>query len=143
MMKRIMIIAMAAAIAATSCGERKTEKKDISPEAVVETFNRALTAGDFDKARALCDSTSMNGWLEGYARTWKDLENKDGNALSIASAILSEAGFEVEKIEKTDGGRAVHYRIEAEGTSKRKRAELKKEEGEWKITSIADSNLAE
>lgn len=121
-----------------ACGDSKGSKGEMSPEAVVETFNKAIASGDFDKAAGLCDTVAMNAYLESYISAWKEMQEKDSSVLAIASSILSEAALTIEGTEKTDAGRAVYYRIEAEGKSKRKMAALKKEEGEWRVETITD-----
>ena len=61
------------------------------------------------------------------------------SVLAIASSLLGEAEFKVEKTEKTDEGRDVYYSIEADGHLKNKVASLGKEEGEWRVERIADA----
>ncbi len=125
-----------ALLAAFSCGETK---KVMEPEEVVEAFCRAVAAGDFDAACALCDTTSMNGYLENYRETMDSLQKKDSSALMIASSLLAGAEFEVIGTEKNGDERAITYRLAAEGNAKSRKATVKKEEGEWKVTAITDT----
>lgn len=111
----------------------------MEPEAVIEAFTRHIAAGDFEQASALCDTTSMQGYINDCISTWERLEKKDSSTLAIASSLLTEAEFKIEKTEKADGGRYIYYCIEAEGTSKKKKATLIKEEGEWRVGMITDA----
>lgn len=131
-------VATTTVLSVISCGGNKDSKGEMSPEEVVETFNRAITSGDFDKAAGLCDTVAMNAYLESYINAWNEMQEKDSSVLAIASSILSEAALTIEGTEKTDTGRTVYYRIEAEGKSKRKMAALRKEEGEWRVETITD-----
>ena len=121
-----------------SCGGSKNSYTEMSPEAVEESFNKALASGDFEKVSGLCDTVSMKPYLENYINVWKEIQEKDSSALAIASSILSEAVLTIERSEKTEAGRAVYYRIGTEEKSKRKIAVLKKEEGEWRVETITD-----
>lgn len=140
-MKNILKYAAVAAIASLSiisCRVNRESKMEMDPKEVVETFSRAIASGDFEKASSLCDTVSMRTYLENWISIRKEMEEKDSSILAIASSILSEAGITIESSEKTETGRAVYYRIEAEGKSKRKMAALKKEEGEWRVEAITD-----
>ena len=137
-MKNILKYVYVAAIAAlsiVSCRSSQESHRELEPEEVVETFSRAIVSGDFEKAASLSDTVSMRTYLENCISIWKE---KDSSILAIASSILSEAGITIESSEKTETGRAVYYRIEAEGKNKRKMAALKKEEGEWRVEAITD-----
>lgn len=111
----------------------------MGPEAVVEAFTRHIAAGEFEQALGLCDTTSMQDYIERCISVWESLQKKDSSVLAIASSLLGEAEFKVEKTEKTDEGRDVYYSIEAEGHLKNKVASLGKEEGEWRVERIADA----
>lgn len=140
-MKNILKYASVAAIAAlsiVSCKSSQESHRELEPEEVVETFSRAIVSGDFEKAASLSDTVSMRTYLENCISIWKEMQEKDSSILAIASSILSEAGITIESSEKTETGRAVYYRIEAEGKNKRKMAALKKEEGEWRVEAITD-----
>jgi hypothetical protein len=117
------------------------EKKAMGPEAAVETFCRAVAAGDFETAGGLCDTVSMKGYLDEWRKVWNDLQKEDSSALAIASSMLSGAEIEVIRTERNGEKRTVLYRIEAEGNSKTRTATVKNEEGEWKVEEISDANL--
>ena len=117
------------------------EKKAMGPEAAVETFCRAVAAGDFETAGGLCDTVSMKGYLDEWRKVWNDLQKEDSSALAIASSMLSGAEIEVIRTERNGEKRTVLYRIEAEGNSKTRTATVKNEEGEWKIEEISDASL--
>ena len=119
------------------------EKKAMGPEAAVETFCRAVAAGDFETAGGLCDTVSMKGYLDEWRKVWNDLQKEDSSALAIASSMLSGAEIEVIRTERNGEKRTVLYRIEAEGKSKTRTATVKNEEGEWKIEEISDASLEE
>ncbi len=133
---RYIIICTAAALMTASCYEKK---EAMAPEAVVEAFSRAVVSGDFDAARALCDTVSMNSYLANYQEVMNSLQKEDSCALSIASAILAGAEFEVMDIRKDGDERTVQYRLKTEGGEKTRKATVRKEEGEWKVTAITDA----
>ena len=117
------------------------EEKSMGPEAAVETFCRAVAAGDFETAGGLCDTVSMKGYLDEWRKVWNDLQKEDSSALAIASSMLSGAEIEVIRTERNGEKRTVLYRIEAEGNSKTRTATVKNEEGEWKVEEISDASL--
>ena len=117
------------------------EKEAMGPEAAVETFCRAVAAGDFETAGGLCDTVSMKGYLDEWRKVWNDLQKEDSSALAIASSMLSGAEIEVIRTERNGEKRTVLYRIEAEGNSKTRIATVKNEEGEWKVEEISDASL--
>ena len=117
------------------------EKKAMGPEAAVETFCRAVAAGDFETADELCDTVSMKRYLDEWRKVWNDLQKEDSSALAIASSMLSGAEIEVIRTERNGEKRTVLYRIEAEGNSKTRTATVKNEEGEWKVEEISDASL--
>jgi hypothetical protein len=117
------------------------EMKAMGPEAAVETFCRAVAAGDFETAGGLCDTVSMKGYLDEWRKVWNDLQKEDSSALAIASSMLSGAEIEVIRTERNGEKRTVLYRIEAEGNSKTRTATVKNEEGEWKVEEISDASL--
>lgn len=135
----IICVATAAISLAACKGGEAGKKADMGPEAVVEAFTRHIASGEFDNALELCDTSSMQEYVSECIREWDRLQKQDSSVLAIASSILSKADFKVEKTEKTDEGRQVYYSIETEGASKRKIAELRKEEGEWRVRTITDA----
>lgn len=138
-MRRVVGYIIVAAVLAIGCKGGETGKKTaMGPEDVVEAFTRHIAAGAFEDALALCDTTSMQAYIDQCATVRAKLEKKDSCVLAIASSLLSEAEFNVEKTEKTEDGRDVFYSIKTEGHSKRKKASLTKEEGEWRVKMITD-----
>ena len=125
-------------IAAVLIWKNKGKDDVMEPEAVVQTFNKALAEGDFETAGRLCDTLSMKEYLENYIILWNKLQQDDSTALAIASSILEESALTIEKTERVEGCRMIYYRIEAGGVEKRKTAKLKKEEGEWRVETITD-----
>ena len=138
--KVIFGLIVAAAMIMVSCGGNGGGQAD-GPEAVVTAFNRAMASGDWDEASGLCDTSSMEGYISAYQEAWDYLHKQDSSVMMIASQMLSAASVEVVKVEKIDGGRSVHYIIEAEGMRKERKALVSKdEEGAWKVTAITDAN---
>ena len=111
----------------------------MGPAEVVEAFNRAVTAGDFDKASELCDTVAMKDYLESYKEAWDTLNAEDSTILSIASSILEKAVIKVEDINKEGYKRVVLYSLEADGHSKTRKAVVRKEEGAWRVEMISDA----
>ena len=91
---------------------------------MVESFNRAITAGDFVTASALCDTVLMQNYLDSYREAWEALMDEDSTALSIASAILSGTVLEITSVEKEDKDRCVKYRLDADGRKKERMARV-------------------
>ena len=121
------------------CFSGNGDTKKEGPEAGVEDFFRALTAGDWEQACCLCDTAVMDGYLKEYRLSWEKLNQEDSSALRIASSVLANATVEIRKVEKAQDGRAVLFTIEAEGMQKDRRAMVKKnEEGAWQIAEITD-----
>lgn len=138
---KYLIVAAGMVMAAGCGGNNAEEKKAMGPEAAVETFCRAVAAGDFETAGGLCDTVSMKGYLDEWRKVWNDLQKEDSSALAIASSMLSGAEIEVIRTERNGEKRTVLYRIEAEGNSKTRTATVKNEEGEWKVEEISDASL--
>lgn len=121
-----------------ACGGRTAQTKQDPPEAVVEAFNRAITAGDFDKAESLCDKAMMKDYLDSYKEAWEGLSAEDSSALAIASSILSEAILDITDIRKADDKRIVCYTLEADGHRKERSATVRKEDERWIVERITD-----
>ncbi|MBR5013405.1 MAG: DUF4878 domain-containing protein [Bacteroidales bacterium] len=138
---KYLIVAAGMVMAAGCGGNNAEEEKAMEPEAAVETFCRAVAAGDFETAGGLCDTVSMKGYLDEWRKVWNDLQKEDSSALAIASSMLSGAEIEVIRTERSGEKRTVLYRIEAEGNSKTRTATVKNEEGEWKVEEISDASL--
>ncbi len=133
---KYIFICTAAVFTLASCNEKK---EAMTPEAVVETFCRAVAAGDFDSARRLCDTVSMDGYMKNYQKAMDSLQKKDSSATAVAVSLLSGAEFEVNGTERKGDERIIRYTLKTEGNTKTKKATLKKEEGEWKVKEITDA----
>ena len=114
------------------------EKKAMEPEEVAEQFCRAVAGGEFGQARELCDTVAMKDYLNDQEASWKMLEQVDSSAFSIASQMLKNIDFTVEDIVKEGEERHLFTSIGFNGSNKGKLIILKKEEGEWKVSQIAD-----
>ena len=128
---------LGASVLLTGCGTEQ-EKKVLSPEETVEAFTRHIVSGEFDKARSLCDTVMMKDYIDDWMQAWERLEQKDSSVLAIASSFLAGADIHIERSEKSDTGRNIYYRIEAEGQSRKRIAKVRKEEGEWRVETITD-----
>ena len=114
------------------------EKKVMEPEEVAEQFCRAVAGGEFEQAWALCDTVTMRDYLNEQEASWNMLEQVDSSAFSIASEMLRNIDFTVEDIVKEGEERHLFTSIGFNGSNKGKLIILKKEEGEWKVSQIAD-----
>ena len=133
---RNLLILTIITVLMTGCFQGK--KAELGPEETLETFYRVLCTGDFDSAAALCDSLSMDGYIDGYRRVFAEC---DSTVRVIASDILSEMAVTVTDVEKSGQSRTVFYELTAtDGYSKGKVATLRKEEGAWKIEAVTDRN---
>lgn len=140
-MKHRLILVLVCVAALSSCGQQKGGAEvENTPEAVVEAFNRAVTAGDFSKAWTLVDSLGMKDYMDSYKEAWDTLMEQDSTALEIAGTLLSGAVIEIQRTEKNGPQRHVYYRLEADGRNKERCAVVRKEEGEWKIVSVTNAN---
>lgn len=123
----------------SSCGSPSAKEQPMGPEDTVVAFNRAITAGDFTQASALCDTVSMKDYLESYAEAWEVISREDSSALAIASSILSGAVIEIKDVKKADDRRIVSYTLEADGHKKQRSATVRKEGKQWKVERITDA----
>lgn len=119
-------------------GNDRDKSSGLGPAETVEAFCRAVTAGDFDKASSLCDTVSMQRYLESHMEAWEKILKEDSTSLAIASDILSKAVMNTLSIEKDGDRRIVVYTLEADGHRKERRAAVKKEAGAWKVETITD-----
>lgn len=134
-MKKFLILTVLS-ISMTACVNGG--KTELGPEDTLKTFYSSLCAGDFDQAECHCDPVGMAEYLNGFRSTW---EGADITSREIASDILSETEVEIDDVVKDGQKRTVTYTLTAaDGTYKKKTAELRKEEGEWKIERIIDKD---
>ena len=134
-----MMMAAALLAMAAGCGRRGTVP--LGPAEVVVAFTQAVAAGRTAEAMELCDSSLMKGYIQEYAHALSDKAALDSAATSIATGILSEIRITVTDMSKAKGSRTVFYTVEnIYGDHKDKIAEVKEEEGEWKVTEIRDRN---
>lgn len=138
-MKHKIFITIAAMLMMAGCGERKEETVNLGPEETVEAFCRAVAGGEFEKAKTLCDTVAMNGYIERYSEALTMQARKDSGAVAIAAAELAKTVFTVDDIVRDGENRHVHYTICAgEGMNKKKTATVKRTEGVWKVEEITD-----
>jgi len=112
----------------------------MGPEETVEAFCRAVTAGQWSQAEALCDTLSMKEYMDSHKEAWATLQAEDSCTLAIAEAILADTVMTIEEVRKEDDRRVVSYTLAADGNSKTRMAVLKKEAGEWRVERITDAN---
>lgn len=133
-----VVIGIAAAVVILTCGKGKSDS--MGPEETVEAFCKAVTAGEWDEAEALCDTLAMKEYLDSHKEAWEELRKEDENILKIAEALLADTVMTIEDVKKEDDRRVISYTLTADGNSKTKKATLKKEEGEWRVEGITDAN---
>ena len=124
-------------VALNGCGERSVE---LGPAETIEAFCKAVSAGDWAEAEALCDTASMTEYLESHKEAWERLEKEDSGAAAIAQSLFAETSISVDGVKKEDDRRVVTYTLEIEGLSKKCKATLRKEEGAWRVEKIQDVN---
>lgn len=139
MTKHIYLLMALLAMAFSSCGGSASEEQPMGPEDTVIAFNRAITAGDFTQAAALCDTAAMKDYLDSYTEAWEVISREDSSALAIASSILSGAVIEITDVKKAEDRRIVSYTLEADGHSKQRSATVRKEGKTWRVERITDA----
>lgn len=140
MKNRIIAILSIAAVMTAGCGGRQTEKEtEMGPEEVLSSFCRAIAGGEFDSAAQLCDTLTMKEYISSYSQAWDMLKKENGDGVSVAGGILASAEISIEEISKDANKRIIDYTIKAgDNLVKKKKATVKKEEGEWKVEEITD-----
>lgn len=142
---RKMIIgagALAAVVALAAVlfgGKDKAEVRKAGPETVIMEFTEAMKTGDFAKAYSLCDTVSMHGYLDAYMKKWEEKSLKDSAAFASTVRILEETTMETDGVEEKDGVCFIDYTLKLDGSMRKCRTGLKKEEGEWKVAEITDA----
>lgn len=121
-------------------GSSSDAEKKLGPEGVVEEFTHAMKTGEFEKAFAMCDTTSMKDYMNAYMQKWNALSQKDSASFVSTMEILSGAELHFAGMEEKDGTCTVDYLLEMEGIRKGHQARLRKEAGEWKVVEITDSH---
>lgn len=138
-MKSKIIIAALIGICTFMHGCNNAEgRKEMGPGEVAECFCRAVAGGEFGKAMELCDAEAMKTYIDGQSEAWNRLAEQDSSAFVIAAQMLSEAEITVDDIVKEGDRRHVFCMVGFNGEAKGKLIILHKEEGEWKVESIAD-----
>ena len=83
-MKHRLILVLVFVATLSSCGQQKGGAEvENTPEAVVEAFNRAVTAGDFAKAWTLVDSLGMKDYLDSYKKPGTPLWSRTARLLRL------------------------------------------------------------
>ena len=137
--KYLIVIGLVAAAAGwillSSSGSRKTKAQ---PEDTVMTFCAAVTTGDMNQIRELCDTLQMREYLNRLENIWSDIADEGEKVVEIAASLLKCMETSITHVEKLEDRRAVSFRLESEGMVKEKTAILRNEEGAWKIESLQD-----
>lgn len=134
----IAIGAIAAVIILTT-GNKDSAKEELGPEATVEAFYDAVSAGDFATAKELCDTVSMETYLKTNEERWEAMRQADSTLVEIAASLLSSSKIEFISTERDGDKRKVHFLIDAVmGMKKEKTATLKKEGKTWRVETITD-----
>lgn len=137
MSKFVSWINVAVLVILTGCKGAEKEKV-MGPEQTVEAFCRAVTAGEWAEAEALCDTLSMKEYLDSYKEAWETLHKEDSCAMAIAKGILAGTVMSVDDIRKEDDRRIISYTLTADGNRKARKAVVRKEEGAWRVERISD-----
>ena len=133
------IIVIVGLTAIFSGGSGSSGKKS-GPEGVLASFTSAIACGDFEKAKSLSDTASMQGYMDAYIQRWEELSQKDSAAFASTADLLKEVQISFCNMEEADGICTIEYMIELEGNKRVHLATLRKEEGEWKVVEITDRN---
>ena len=139
-MKRIIFflcIALLSISCLWSCGEKSSEP---GPVETVEAFYKALTAGQWAEAEALCDSVTMKQHIHTYKDACGQMQKSDSTVMAIAAGIMAGSEIDVTDSHKEDDKRVVTYTLKTGEFSKTRKATLRKEEGAWRVEKIADTN---
>ena len=118
-------------------GEKSVE---MGPVETVETFYKAMNAGQWEEAEGLCDTESMREYIENHKNAWEKLEREDEGAMKVAKSIMESTTVTVNDMRKDDDKRVVTFTLETDGLSKTKKAVLEKEEGAWRVSRITEVN---
>jgi hypothetical protein len=137
MSKFVLWINVAVLVILAGCKGVEKEKV-MGPEQTVEAFCRAVTAGEWAEAEALCDTLSMKEYLDSYKEAWETLHKEDSCAMAIAKGILAGTVMSVDDIRKEDDRRIISYTLTADGNRKARKAVVRKEEGAWRVERISD-----
>ena len=114
----------------------KDSQTELGPDKTLMEFYSNLCSGNFEQATLLCDTLTMNGFINKFRRTW---EETDSTVCAMASDILSDMTVVVTDTEKNGQTRTIFYVLATtDGQNKEKVATLRKEEGAWKIEAITD-----
>ena len=136
--------ALAAAVAAAmlflSGEDNAHETTKAGPEAVVIEFTEAMKAGDFEKAQKFCDHVTMQKYMDDYMQKWEMKSHKDSAAFASTVNLLRETTINIDEVETQDGVCFIDYTLRLDKNTRKCRASMKKEEGEWKLTEITDRN---
>ena len=140
---RFIVSAMTTAVTlmlVAGCGGGKEKKADVTgPAETVEAFCRAVAAGEFEKAKELCDTVAMKGYIDTYAEAMKAMASRDSGAVAIAAATLAAGRFTVDDMTRDGDSRQVCYTIDAgDGMTRKKTATVRRMEGVWKVEEITD-----
>ena len=135
---RTLILVLIGGLFSVGCGGRQGEKAVMGPEETVEAFCRAVAGGDFATAAGLCDTRTMNSYMDERSEAWDMLQKKDSSAVAIASAILSEADIKIEDTVRDGDRRHISFTISFIEDIKKKTATVKKDGDVWKVEAITD-----
>ena len=137
-----------AAVAILACGfaalmilpenEAKLAPQKAKAEVVLEKFYEAMKVGDFETAFELCDTTSMQDYLEAYRSRWKKQSQKDSADFAAITSVLSQMTVSIDEVREQDGMCFISYTLAMDEMTKQCTATAKKEEGEWKVAAITN-----
>ena len=137
MKSKILIVLIGVCAMMNGCRNAE-EKKAMGPEEVAVAFCKSVAGGEFEKAMELCDTAAMKGYIDAKAEAWSRISEQDSSAFAIAAKMLSGAEVIIDDVIKEGDERHVFCTIGFEGNTKGKVLIMKKEEGEWRVKTIAD-----
>lgn len=112
--------------------------EETKAESVLERFIYALRDGDFETASSMCDTTSLQDYLDAYKQGWEKQSMKDSADFAAIRSIIANTTMSTDKMEELDGVCIIDYTLSMDDQTKRCQATVKKEEGEWKVAAITN-----
>ena len=119
----------------TSCKEKSVE---MGPVETLEAFCRAMTAGEWAEAEALCNAYDMKEYIDTYRKAFDELQAGEHNVTTIVRSVLANTEITVLDNKKDDKKRCVTYLLKIGEYNKTRKAILGKEDGKWRVEKIAD-----
>lgn len=133
-----IIYAIVGVMCMAGCGGAKSE--EMGPAETVAAFCKAMAAGQWEDAEALCDTDQMREYIDGYKEAWAAMEKEGGNIAALAGALIAQTQVRIDDMHREDDKRVVTYTLSVDDLEKTRKATLKKEEKAWRVEKITDAN---